>query len=109
MGAANFYTEATGSTAAEAFRDATDAAAYEYGHGGYTGTIAEKHSYIEYAPPAGITAQQVEDAALACWDERGGPEWLPQRIARAYDDKYGPAIAIRTGPATWVFMGMASE
>lgn len=42
MGADTFYTEATGKTAQEAFQNAIDQARWEHGHGGYSGTIAEK-------------------------------------------------------------------
>lgn len=45
MGAAGFWTEAIGRSADEAFRCATDRARYEHGHGGYTGSIAEKHEF----------------------------------------------------------------
>jgi hypothetical protein len=42
MGAANFETVSSGKTAKEAFSRAVERAQYEYGHGGYSGTIAEK-------------------------------------------------------------------
>jgi hypothetical protein len=45
MGAEQFCVVAHGKTAQDAFNRAVDAAAYEYGHGGYTGSIAEKHEY----------------------------------------------------------------
>jgi len=45
MGASEFITFATGKNANAAFNDAISSAAYEAGHGGYTGTIAEKDSF----------------------------------------------------------------
>jgi hypothetical protein len=45
MGANSFWAEATGRTADEAFRCAVEQARYEYGHRGYTGSIAEKHEF----------------------------------------------------------------
>jgi hypothetical protein len=45
MGASEFFTSASGKNVKEAFREATEDARYENGHGGYTGTIAEKHEY----------------------------------------------------------------
>jgi len=42
MGADTFTTAAKGGTAQEAFRAAQEEASYWHGHGGYTGTIAEK-------------------------------------------------------------------
>lgn len=46
MGASTFYSKAKGKDAAEAFRHAVDAARYEHGHGGYTGTVAEKSDFV---------------------------------------------------------------
>ena len=45
MGATTFSTYGLGKTAGDAFYAAQDRARYEYGHGGYTGTIAEKSGY----------------------------------------------------------------
>ncbi len=45
MGADEFSTVAFGKDANAAFRSATEEARYENGHGGYTGTIAEKHGF----------------------------------------------------------------
>lgn len=44
-GASDFTVFAPGSDAGRAFRDAVDEARYESGHGGYSGTISEKHDY----------------------------------------------------------------
>lgn len=51
MGATNFETTATGKTAREAFLNAVNDAHYWHGHGGYTGTIAEKPGFIEFSVP----------------------------------------------------------
>ena len=51
MGATNFETTATGKTAREAFLNAVNDAYYWNGHGGYTGTIAEKPGFVEFAVP----------------------------------------------------------
>jgi hypothetical protein len=45
MGAESFANYGTGATVQEAFGAVTQQARYEYGHGGYTGTIAEKRSF----------------------------------------------------------------
>ena len=42
MGATTFIIESSGKTAREAFNSAVEDAQWESGHGGYTGTIAEK-------------------------------------------------------------------
>lgn len=98
MGAETFFTRANGKTAREAFQAAKSKAAYNHGHAGYTGTIAEKHSFIEIKPPK---------------------EWelLPAKYARELvdnsderiDDKWGPAGAIKIGEDTWLFFGWASS
>lgn len=46
MGADTFEIFGYGKTAREAFSAAREDAQYEHGHGGYTGTIAEKDSYV---------------------------------------------------------------
>lgn len=46
MGADTFTTRATGKTAGEAFRFAVEDARHEHGHGGYSGTLAEKHEFV---------------------------------------------------------------
>lgn len=46
MGAANFSVTVVGKTADAAFDSAVRDARYENGHGGYTGTIAEKHGFV---------------------------------------------------------------
>ena len=51
MGATQFMTTAKGKSLDDAFRVATDQARFEYGHGGYTGSIAEKDSVMEVRPP----------------------------------------------------------
>ena len=51
MGATTFTARASGTTVGEAFRYAVEQAYYWHGHGGYTGTIAEKNEYVEYELP----------------------------------------------------------
>jgi hypothetical protein len=54
MGACDFESVGFGKTANDAFRQAVSEAQYEYGHGGYTGTIAEKggDGFIHVVLPA---------------------------------------------------------
>ncbi|MEV7123947.1 hypothetical protein [Kitasatospora griseola] len=83
MGAEDFTTYQEGTDAAQAFRDAVDNACYWHGHGGYTGTIAEKDGY-----------QVVSDTPLSMDDA----EELVGRIMSDHkhplQDKWGPAGAI---------------
>lgn len=59
MGATTFTTAAWGKTPSEAFRAAHEHATYESGHGGYTGTIAEKPGYRLFILPARCSIEKV--------------------------------------------------
>lgn len=54
MGATDFSTYGLGKTAREAFNHAQDEARYYHGHGGYSGTIAEKPGYVLFQLPQGV-------------------------------------------------------
>lgn len=76
MGAETFYVESsnphreTSQTAAqEAFLREVTQARYEYGSGGYTGTMAEKSSFVLVTLPEGITPPELYDAMLSANDE----------------------------------------
>lgn len=70
MGADNFSTTALGRTAGDAFRTAVAQAQWEYGHGGYTGTIAEKHSFFEVKLPPRFTVTRLRKALDAYLDAK---------------------------------------
>lgn len=106
MGANTFMTMGAGKTAAEAFRAAVEQAQYENGHGGYTGTIAEKRSFtvIQLRSLQGLgtpelAAKAAREYASKLLDEGDG------RI----DDKWGPAGCIRVDAEKWLFFGWASS
>lgn len=81
MGACEFSATAKGKTARDAFQFARAEAQYESGHGGYTGTIAEKHEFVVVgSAPTIAEAIKVADAHQ---DE--------------VDDKWGPAGCVRVG------------
>lgn len=96
MGACSFMTTATGATAREAFASAQREARHEHGHGGYSGTIAEKGGFVSIACPAGVDAREHANALLASDDER-------------ISDKWGPAGCIALGGGKWLFFGYASS
>lgn len=102
MGACTFYTESTGRNAKEAFDSAVQEAQYEYGHGGYTGTIAEKGSFTSIPLPEGQ-------------DPYTRAEELIDKQDRRVDDKWGPAGCIempkKEGQTErrFLFFGWASE
>lgn len=95
MGAEYFQVKATGATIDEAFRKAVDEARYNYGHAGYTGTIAEKSSYTLHRNLMGLAPDQFISYILDADEDAC--------------DKWGPANAIEVAPNTWVFFGYASS
>lgn len=61
MGATSFSTIMRGDTLDEAYRKATEDARYWHGHGGYTGTIAEKNGYTLFDVPFGALPDRDAD------------------------------------------------
>lgn len=102
MGAVDFYTTATGPDLKTAFNTAREEAAWEYGHGRYTGTIAEKDEVLLLDEPKRSEADAMTRA---------------QELIRAgdprIDDKWGPAgalpITTDAGHDGWLFFGFASH
>lgn len=97
MGAQTFYQVGKGKTASEAFNNARQEALYEYGHRGYTGSLAEKPNFVVIELPAGVTdAQKYADELIDAGDDR-------------IDDKWGPAGCIALGDNKYLFFGWASS
>lgn len=96
MGATNFAVVRDGKTANEAFTAARDQALYEYGHRGYTGTIAEKHGFVMRRP-----AMPIEEALNFSVEDDGN------------NDKWGDAFCIPIKPEQgeevkrYLFYGLA--
>jgi len=134
MGACDFSIAAMGRNAKEAFGNAVDEARHEYGHRGYTGTIAEKacegFRLIENPTPRTSTDKVVG----WIWDAVDGrANSVPAKYrswarhhARTCNDKWAPALCIELLPtetAKWktktgrkgkrgkvfVFFGLASS
>lgn len=98
MGANTFFEIAEGVSARQAFEDLVEQAQHEHGHGGYTGTIAEKSEFT-LIPGKYENDQDAERAAIAMIDTND------PRV----DDKWGPAGAIALpGEGRWLFFGWAS-
>lgn len=116
MGANTFCDVVAGDNVEQAFFKAVEAACYEYGHGGYTGTIAEKHEFVsmQHRLPGDIVP-----AFKACKDDETA--WQRIRAVQAFIDKYdlcsddlcsnkwGPAGYIEAAPGWYIFFGWASS
>lgn len=83
MGAVTFSQYADGPDPDAAFDAARDAARHEHGHGGYSGTVAEK-DYYEIVTATPVDLEQAETLAADLID-RADPRFA---------DKWGPAGAI---------------
>jgi hypothetical protein len=80
-----------------AFFAAVEEARYEYGHGGYTGTIAEKADVVLRSPK---TFTLAEARAFARIDIEDNEKYEPAFAVRVKDDKYGEG---------WYVYGYAAE
>lgn len=101
MGACDFFTRSSGDSPKDAFRKAVSDAKWESGHGGYTGTIAEKDSFVVILPPEGKDPEEYADELMAAGDPR-------------VDDKWGPAGCIELPKKDdkeqeYLFFGTASS
>lgn len=100
MGATTFMVKEHGKSAKEAFERAQRQARYEYGHGGYTGTIAEKDSFTE------ITTPKEKDPVEFAYN-------LIDKDDPRISDKWGPAGCIDLGKdgngRMFLFFGWASQ
>ena len=98
MGAEQFECTSNLPFIEDAFRACVDQACYDYGHRGYTGTIAEKAEYVIIQKDP-LPFDQAQGLARSLFDESDS------RI----DDKWGPAGAIPLLPTGWLFFGWASS
>lgn len=124
MGAANFETIGLGKDLRSAFNSAVESAQWEYGHGGYSGTIAEKHSVTSAGKLQRVSPRKFVDTISSIVDEFDVEEQYDKKLGRyvskrtnartkaiarlpeslkaldwntiaaAYDDKWGPAAAV---------------
>lgn len=90
MGAHLFWNEGMELTRGEGpkgvFARLVDTALWEHGHGGYSGTIAEKHDFVVLPRAPRKTAAQTAHALLDADDP-------------AVADKWGPAGCVECSPA----------
>lgn len=114
MGASQFCIVFGGDSMVKAFHAAKEDAYHMHGHGGYTGTIAEKPGFTHMDLPEGVDAYEAEQL-LQLWDmeDRDGLEeayraWV-EKAYEIWNNKWGPALCLRTGDKQWMFCGMASS
>jgi len=96
MGAEAFTIHGTGATAQEAFDEAYKSACYDFGHRGYTGSMAEKNDFVEIDLPEGRAAEEYAWHLMDTDDER-------------ISDKWGPAGCLKVTKGEYLFFGSASS
>ena len=123
MGAESFLNIGKGKTAQLAFEKLVEKAQWDYGHRGYTGTIAEKGSFTEFIRPKGMRRetllQMVDQLQGIRYDSYGQPDVEPlqalypkfniQKMYSIYDSKWGPALCISLSDTEYLFTGYASS
>ena len=88
MGAIPFGVLSKGTSASDAFNKAQEDAFFEYGHGGYTGTIAEKSGFKELKFSGNLN------------------EFIDETIGD--NDKWDDAFCVEVGEDEYYFYGWAS-
>jgi len=96
MGANSFTARSKGKTAKAAFDAAVEQALYDYGHAGYTGSIAEKESFVMIELPEGTKSEEFVEKLIHDGDKR-------------INDKWGPAGCIKLSKNEFLFFGWASS
>ena len=111
MGAQQFFDTAKGKTPRDAFKNAHDDACYEYGHGGYSGTLAEKGGHTMSNKPDGISGSDWADMVDEFLVEDTDQEHYQQlkKDSKVYEDKWGDALCIKNGDGDYIFCGCASS
>ena len=108
MGGQSFFNIGIGKTPNEAFNHLSEEARYQHGHGGYTGTIAEKPGFQLLSTPPGVAALDMAKWVASYvpreyrdepWNKnwkKEYPDTLESQIRRSHEiwsDKWGPALA----------------
>ncbi len=91
-----------GTSAQEVFDMLVKEAQYDHGHSGYTGTIAEKSSFLMVkVPKKFLTCPDVYVERVMYGDEPDAKKIM--------DDKWGPAGCVDCGDGVYIFFGCASS
>ena len=110
MGAEVFYNRAKGIRASKAFKEQREEACYENGHGGYTGSLAEKGDYTMSKKPSDVEA----DAWIDMVDEFDMDDKEQKYYSallsdyKIYDSKWEDALCVPTEDG-FIFCGWASS
>ena len=80
MGATNYITVSKGKDAKEAFESARSQAQWAHGNNGYTGTIAEKDSFVQFQRPAGTRQATIKHIVEGI----AGPDEEIAKLAKKY-------------------------
>lgn len=117
MGGTTFITYARGADPDAAFRAAVERAQYDYGHAGYTGTIAEKDSYVivDYEPRSKSDAEALAHTLIHDLDYRirdtcGPAGAIPVRGDTDVVDAIATTVTAASTPDVvgWLFFGWAT-
>ena len=121
---------AEGDTLDKAFTKLVEEKCYYHGHGGYSGTLAEKNEVVELRVPAGFEGERWRDIVEQLtglvgdypWrnDEGGELERLKAELGKHFataedhalkldGDKWGPAFAIKVDDRKWWVGGYCSS
>ena len=111
MGATTFYESIACKKTdhKKAFKYLVEASQYEYGHGGYSGTIAEKSGYSMSSKPKQIDPEEWIEL-LNDFDEDDTDQkhyYELESDFNIYDDKWSDALCIETNIG-FIFCGSAS-
>ena len=90
MGATTFGVMSKGKDVQQAFDNAKEEAYYDHGHGGYTGTIAEKSGYKLLTVPKDKSLNEFIDSTIED------------------NDKWDDAFCVEVGEDEFYFYGWAS-
>ena len=109
MGATNFYERIKAKKPSDAFKIAREEACWECGHGGYTGTIAEKHGFTMSRKPKEFDAEEWVGLVEGFDEEDKSQEHFYElkKDSRIYEDKWGDALCIPLKDE-YIFIGFAS-
>lgn len=107
MGADIFMVSVAAKNATKAFRKAVEEAQYDYGHAGYTGTIAEKDSFvmIPFDGEGFETAEKYAESLIDEGDKRINDKWGPVGCIMVKDNRF----QVKKGQNLYLFFGWASS